>query len=119
MAGYHDELVRMLAAFQLADHIETGSVRKLLRREHHPHSHRTLRCERRDQIGVFGGDRGSWNFGRILGVISLSRMGQTKLRAADRADERRDGAESGGSAGRLGAILHGLTVSLAAMALDS
>ena len=45
-------------------------------------------------------------------------MGQTKLRAADRADERRDGAESGGSAGRLGAILHRLAVSLAAMSLD-
>ena len=45
-------------------------------------------------------------------------MGQAKLRAADRTDERRDGAELGGGAGRLGAILHRLAVSLAAMALD-
>src|SRR5438477_13089345 len=108
----------MLAAFQIAHHVITDSFRKLLRREHYPHSHRTLRCVRRDQIGVFGGDRGGWNFGRILGVLSLSGVGQAKLRAADRTDERSDGAEPGGGAGRFGAILYRLAASLAAMALD-
>ena len=107
----------MLAAFQVADHIVADGVGQSLRREEESHAHRPLRSERRDQVGVFRRHRGGRNLGRVLRVIGLAGMRKPIFRAADRPDERGDGAETCRGAGPVGAILHRLSIGLAALAL--
>ena len=107
----------MFAALQVADHIVADGVGQGLRREEESHAHRPLRNERRDQVGVFRRHRGRRNLGRVLRVIGLTGVRKPIFRASDRPDDRGDGAETCRRAGPIRAILHRLSVGLAAVAL--
>ena len=79
------------------------------------HSHRPLRHERRDQVGVFFRHCGGGNFRCVGGIISLASVWQAVSRASDRTNERRNAAEPGGRTRRVAAIDDGLAISFSAM----
>ena len=111
----NDDLLGMLGSLQVGDHVVAHGVGQLLRCEDETHSHRPLRHERRDQVGVFFRHGGGGNFRGVGGIISLASVWQAVSRAADRTDERRDSAESGGRTRRVAAIDDGLAISVSAM----
>ena len=88
-----------------------------MRCEDETHPHRPLRHERRDQVGVFLRHGGGGNFRGVGGIISLAGMWQAIGRAADRTNERRDRAESGGRTWPVAAIDNRFAIGFSALAL--
>ena len=117
MSRDNDDLLGMFGSLQIGDHVVTHGVGQLLRCEDETHSHRPLQYERRDQVGVFLRHGGGGNFRGVGSIISLAGMWQTVGRAADRTDERRNSAESGGRTRPVAAIDDGFSVSFSALAL--
>ena len=61
MSGNDDDLVGMLAAFQIGDHVIASRVGKFLRGQHQMHADGPFSGEMRDQVSIFGRNRAGGN----------------------------------------------------------
>src|ERR1051325_5150468 len=117
MSGDNYDLFRMLGAFDVADDIEAGRIRQRLWSQDELHSHGSLRDERCDQIGVFGGNSARGNLRQIFFVIGVAGMRQAIIRASDRTNQASNGAETSGGGGSIASIFDGLAVGFSGPAL--
>src|SRR5882724_1503686 len=108
MAGDDDDLLGMLAAFEVGDHVVADGVGKHLRSENELHGYAALLDQVGDEVGIFRGDGSSGNAGRS----AEAGVRQPIVRAAHGANERSCGTESFGGFSSFCAIGDGAAVSV-------
>ncbi len=106
VSGDDDELLGMLAALQIGDHVVAGGIGQFLRSEGEVHAHLSLRGEMRDQVGIFGSDGTGGNSG---GNAEAS-VRQAEVGATHGAHEGSHGAQVGCGLGSGRTVAHAFAI---------
>src|SRR6185436_11912816 len=84
---YNNNLLRVLSAFQVCDHVVARLVRQSLRCQSQAHSHSTLRGKIADQVGILGRHRARWDLRSVIRVSKPAGVGQTIVGTSNRANK--------------------------------
>src|SRR5438309_488344 len=117
MAGNDDDLLGMLAAFEIGDHVVAFHIRQYLRRERQVHSNRCLSRKVSNQLRILGGYGSSRNLWGIVGIAEGAGMRKPIVGGSNGPYQRSYRAQTRSFTGACAAINHSFAVRIEAVSL--